>query len=84
MPITIKGIRVEFVTIERSQESGGFDIKDARYSLVSSTDHVLATQPIGGYGGMSLKPSPDTRKALEAFMLSYKKDVVSVLGLELD
>ena len=82
MAITIKGIRVDFVSIERIMESGRDEIKDARYSLISSTDHVLATQSIGGYNGLALKPSPETIKALEDFMRRYKADVLAVLGLD--
>ncbi len=82
MPITIKGIRISTIVLKRSDESGKTDIENASYSLISSTDHVLATQPIGGYGGLALKPSVTTIKALEAFVTSYKKDVTDVLGLE--
>jgi hypothetical protein len=84
MPITIKGIRVEGVTIAADVEMGGFRINDASYSLISSTDHVLAKQSIDGYGGLSLKASPETQKALYAFMASYKRDVIGVLGLEFE
>lgn len=84
MAITIKGIRVDAVDIKLNVESGGVDIENAAYSLISSTDHVLAKQTIGGYGGLALKPSPETRKAMDAFMASYKRDVVAVLGLDLD
>jgi hypothetical protein len=83
MAITIKGIRVDWVSFERQEDSGRMGIKDARYSLISSTDHVLATQGIGGYGGLALKPSPQTIKALETFMELYKADVLAVLGLDL-
>jgi hypothetical protein len=83
MAITVKGIRVEFVSIEHQAETGRFTIKDARYSLISSTEHVLASSSIGGYGGLTLKPSTETLKLLEAFMLSYKNDVLAVLGLDL-
>ena len=72
------------VTIERSEETGHCAIKEARYSLISSTDHVLASQSIGGYGGLSLKPSPQTIKLLEQFMQAYKADTLAVLGLDLD
>jgi len=82
MPITIKGIRIESVGIKRSEESGIEDIEGATYSLISSADCVLARQPIGGYGGLTLKPSPATIKALREFVASYKADIVAVLGLE--
>lgn len=82
MAITIKGIRVDSVLIERNESTGRDEIKNAQYSLISSTDHVLAKQSIGGYGSMVLTPSPTTIKALEAFASAYKADVVATLGLE--
>jgi hypothetical protein len=84
MPITVKGIRVDYVNVKRSEESGRLEIENAAYSLISSTDHVLAKQPIGSYGGMALKPSPETIKKLEAFMAGYKADIQAACGLELD
>jgi hypothetical protein len=82
--ITIKGIRVDTVSLKLDSENGGFDIESAGYSLISSTDHVLAKQSIGGYGSITLKPSPETRKAMDTFMANYKKDVIAVLGLDLE
>ncbi len=84
MAITIKGIRIDYVNVERNEENGHSQIKDARYSLISSTDHVLASQGIGGYGGMTLKPSPQTIKLLDQFMQAYKQDALAVLGLDLE
>jgi hypothetical protein len=81
-PITIKGIKVDSVSLKREHETGRDIIENAQYSLISSTDHVLATQTIGGYGGLALKPSPLTIKALEAFMQAYKADVNMALGLD--
>jgi len=81
MPITIKGIRIDLVSIKRSEETGGMDIDASQYSLISSTEYVLARQSIGSYGGLTLKPSPGTKKLLDSFMESYKADVVAVLGL---
>lgn len=82
MAITIKGIRIDVVNIKRSDETGAGEIADAQYSLISSTEHVLARQTIGGYGGLTLKPSPATKKALDPFMSGYKADVIAVLGLD--
>ena len=83
MPITIKGIRIEDVSIGRDEEKGGDTLKSATYSLISSADKVLAKQSIGGYGNMTIEPSPATKKALAAFMDSYKADVATTLGLEI-
>ena len=81
MPITIKGLKVNNIHIEPDQSNGGYKISTADYSLVSSTDKVLAKQTIGGYQGMALEPSPATKQALEIFATSYAKDVQSLLGL---
>ena len=84
MPITIKGIRIDDIILKRNEESGRTSIDAASYSLISSTDHVLAKQSIGGYGGLALKASAETIKALEIFVQGYKKDVLAVLGLDLE
>lgn len=81
MPVTLKGIRLESVTLER-QESGKLDLKSASYSLLSSTDHVLANQSIGGYGDkLKLNPSPKTIELLNAFVDNYRNDITTLLGL---
>lgn len=83
MSITLKGIRLESVSLERQESSGKLELKLASYSLLSSTDHVLANQTIGGYSDkVKVQPSLDTLKLLEAFLNSYKKDVTQTLGLE--
>ncbi len=82
MAITIKGIRIESFTIVKDAEKGVYKIDNAAYSLISSTDAVLAKQTIGGYGGMTLEASAPTVKALQEFVRMYKGDVEMVLGLE--
>ena len=80
MPITIKGIRIESVTITRDDDKQ--KVAAAEYSLISSADKVLAKQTIGGYSGMAIEPSPATVKALECFMISYRADVLAATGLD--
>lgn len=83
MPITLKGIRLESVTLERQESSGKLELKNASYSLLSSTDHILANQTIGGYGDkVKINPSIETVKLLAAFVDSYKKDVTTTLGFD--
>jgi hypothetical protein len=82
MPITLKGIRLESLTAERDDKTGSLALKTSSYSLISSTDKVLAQQTIGGYNNLVLTPSPETLKALETFLILYKKDITAVLGLE--
>jgi hypothetical protein len=80
MAITIKGIRLESVEVKRSEEA--MPSMEASYSLMSSVDKVLATQNVGGYSGLKLTPSPDTIKALNTFLASYRQDITTVLGLD--
>lgn len=79
MAITIQGVRVNDIHIEPTD--GGFRIKSAEYSLISSTGKVLAKQTIGGYNGMALEPSEATVAALRTFTASYLNDVQGLLGL---
>lgn len=81
MAITLQGIRVNDIHIEPDVERGGYKIKSAEYSLISSTGKVLAKQTIGGYNGMPLEASATTKTALEAFTKSYAADVQTLLGL---
>lgn len=83
MAITIKGIRIDHIVLERDEASGKVSIKSAQYSLISSTEHVLATQSLHGYGGIALKPSVATLNHLDEFLKSYHADVLNVLGLDL-
>jgi hypothetical protein len=82
MPITLKGIRLESLDIQRSKDTGQMMMNSSVYSLISSADKVLANQTVGGYGGMTVSASPETLSLLEKFMASYKRDITTVLGLE--
>lgn len=80
--ITLKGIRLESLSVERDT-NGKLELKSASYSLLSSTGHVLASQTIGGYNSsIKVQPSPDTTKLLNSFLDSYRKDITTTLGLE--
>ena len=81
MAITIQGIKVEDIQLQPDKDNGGYRIHTALYHLISSTGKILAKQTIGGYQGVALEPSPETKKALEAFTSSYTKDVQNILGL---
>lgn len=80
MSISIRGIRIEAIQL-KPNDKGEFQIETSEYSLISSADKVLAKQEIGGYKGMKLEPSPETKAALLAFTQSYTKDVQTLLGL---
>ena len=81
MAVTISGIRVNDVHIEPDADHGGYRIKSADYALISSTGKILAKQTIGGYNGMALEPSPETKAALHEFARRYVADVQALLGL---
>ena len=82
MPITLKGIRLESLHVQRSKESGEMILHESSYALISSTDKVLANQSVGGYGGLVVSASPQTLSLLEKFITGYKQDITKVLGLE--
>lgn len=72
---------MESVNLERESEE--ISIKNASYSLISSTDNVLANQTIGGYGSkLVITPSFDTIRLLKEFVQSYNKDIIQILGIE--
>lgn len=80
MPITIKGIRLGETTLKRQDD--GMTVIETSYSLISSTDKVLAKQEVGGYNGMKMQASAETIKAMEHFLDLYKADIQGVLGIE--
>lgn len=85
MAITIKGIRIETVSLKRDTEDGDYKIDSASYSIITSADRVLAKQTCGGYNpDTKLEPSPPTTKALSEFVSAYKVDVAMASGLEID
>lgn len=86
MPLTIKGVRLDAVHLERS-EGGAVGLKYATYSLISSADTVLADQTIGGgYGNDKVKVNASlaTMKALQEFISAYKADINTTLGFTED
>lgn len=82
MAITLKGIRLESLSFSRDEKDGGYTVPQAEYSLITSTDKVVAKQTISGYYGLKLALSAATVKALEDFVALYMKDVRAVTGLE--
>lgn len=82
MAITIKGIRVESITVSRTDE--GSDKITCQYKLISSTDKVLASQSFSSqkeYGEQQFVPPSDTIKALGDAVEKYKLDVERHLGI---
>ena len=60
--ISIKGVRVEKVEIERD-EKGGVKVQGS-YSIISSGDKVIATQTFNGYSSIKVELDGDGAKAV--------------------
>lgn len=79
--ITIRGIRFKTISITPKPDTGE-EVVQGAYELISSLDKVLAVQSFGGYNGLKVEVSKETRQALDTFMGAFKKDVETLLGLE--
>ncbi len=79
--IGIRGIRIKSLAITPSPDNSEEKIS-GEYQLISTADKVLANQTVGGYNGMKLTPSPETQKALDAFIKLYRNDIQILLGLD--
>lgn len=77
--IGIRGINIKSLSLEK--ENDAMKIV-GKYALMSTTDKVLATQSVNGYGDLEVRPSADTVKAMDAFIKAFKRDIESVIGLE--
>lgn len=83
MAITIRGIRITSLSVERQEE--GLDKISADYQLISSADKVLAKESVTSkpsYGGTAFVPSAPTMKLLADAVSAYRKEVEMSLGLE--
>lgn len=83
MAITIRGIRIDSLTIAREEEGG--DRVSAEYKLISSTDKVLAKESITSksrYSEATFVPSAPTMKLLADAVAAYRKEVEMSLGLD--
>lgn len=81
MSISIRGIRINQLTISRSGEDGQLKVS-GQYQLISTADRVLATQGFNNYNDSKVDTSPATKVALDAFVASLKSDINAILGLE--
>lgn len=79
MAIGLRGIRLKNCTI--APDDKGENKVSGSYDLMSTTDKVLASQAFNCYGSMSITPSSDTMKALNAFFASLQNDITITLGL---
>jgi hypothetical protein len=77
--IAIKGIKINELAIKLTDEENEIT---GNYSLISSVDKVLAKQSFNGYSDLKMPLSPDTHKALRAFIAHYKMDIQKTIGLD--
>lgn len=79
--ITISGIRIDTINANRDKGESKYTFT-SNYSLISSTEKVVARQSTGGYGEtMKCDPSPQTAKLFEAFITSFTSDISELIGL---
>ena len=76
--IGLQGIKVDSVSIDRRE---GEAQVTGRYSLVSTSDIVLAKQSFNTYGEVKVALSAGTQTALNRFMAELKTDIQNTLGL---
>lgn len=81
MAISIQGINLKDISISRDKETGVLKAKGS-YELVSSTGVILATQSFGGsYDSLAVDYSAESKKLINEFVQSLKKDLETTLGL---
>lgn len=80
MAITIGGINISSVNLNKNKETGLLDLTGS-YLLESSTGIVLARQDFNGYNTIKLEPSPKTKGLLNDFHKSLQEDLTTILGL---
>jgi len=78
--ISIKGVKVDNVQIKQG-DKGEF-IVTGSYSIISSSDKVIATQSFNDYSEIKVGLSQETQKALENFSSLLKTDVEITTGLK--
>ena len=76
--IGIKGIRIDDVDIVVKENE---DSLSGHYSIISSTDKVIAKQGFNSYNNIKVDMSQETKKLLIDFLASLKKDVQTMTGL---
>lgn len=80
MAIAIQGIRIVNITLTRDEK--GENKVTGDYELISTSDIVLAKQGFNGYNGIKVDMSLETKQALNTFLNGFKKDTVTILGLD--
>lgn len=79
MALAVQGIRIPSVNIARDNDGANQVL--GSYELISTTDRVLCKQSFNGYNDMKITWSNETMAALNALLLSIKKNVQTTLGI---
>ncbi len=79
MSITIKGIKLRDITVTRDEE-GKIKVT-GNYSVLSSTDKVIAKQGFNGYNDIEVSWTAETQRLIESAVAAIKQDVELTLGL---
>lgn len=79
MSITIKGVRITVLNVDRSDQPKF----SGTYQLVSSKDFVLATQSFGdgAYANLRYSPSPTVMQALDNVLNMIRADINMMIGI---
>ena len=83
MPVLIKGVRLDSVSIGRDEATGRPKFTGS-YSLMSEQDISLATQSFNGYNDIKIEGSPETVELLNKFVRGLKNDLERMLGMTLE
>ncbi len=78
MSIGIKGLRIDNVAI--ASKEGGNEIS-GNYSIISTTDKIIAKQGFNSYDEVKITMSQETKTALNTFLAALKKDAETTTGL---
>lgn len=78
--IAIKGIRLDYLHLTREKENGQWKL-EGKYSLMSNTDAVLATQAFNGYQDIKVELGVEEMKKQQAFISGVTEALKSILGL---
>lgn len=81
MPVLIKGIQINSLSLSKDPESGLVKVQGS-YQLMSQQDVVLATQSFNGYNDLKLTPSPDLQQRINQVVEGIKNDLEKILGIQ--
>lgn len=78
--ISIQGIRIKSLSLDRDNEKGGMKVTGS-YELVTTAGIVIAKQGFGGYGDITLAESAETAELKHKLIASFQSDINKMMGL---